>query len=355
MSYNDVSNHMVIPTSRWIDFVTQRSWPVFVTPTRNFEKNKFRSVDLVEYPSAKKTPFVSNLFAKELPKGPTRMIATISKRDFSYTITNYKLSEEQLAELQAFVDTEGPIWDTYVLDTLRYLTTLSFRDQLTLRQYQGPAGYQLLNSYLRGTPIETIRTRVYEDYIQFLQNRIRKTKTKKAIINFLSLEPFILAAQYKETPEFQFHRKLATLSVAKVRRLVTTQKLDELASDLNRIINGAPKLPSDIFVYRGLREIKPLRGPLKGFTSVTTNLNIAFNFTKEDYACCIDIYKLSKGHAAFILFMEDEIILPTTARRRKISNDPTLIAYIMKAYSQGSTMSPAMKPESITSYTLSNN
>jgi len=334
MDYNDVRNHMLIPMGTWIEFLTSEAMNPYKLQCNVLGKNdpsQLNFVRLTFSDGSKLSPVQKKLFAKELQKGPQFVACEIRKFQGRYTIQNFGSDAAMLSKIEAFLETEGPIWDAFVREVFEYLTSLSLYDALCLRQYQGNIGYTILNRYLRGDSLRKINREVEETYT-YLVTRIKqivKKGTKRALWDYLDGAPFFLSAQYGQDDTFKLLRKLAKLKAKDVSKLVTREKLDQWASDLNRIIEGAPKLPKELWCFRGTRT-GPILGPLKGFTSTSTSLMHAIGFSNPDTSCCLEVYRYPKGWPAFLLLLEDEIVLSTNAKRRPIEADRKIVSYIDK-------------------------
>jgi hypothetical protein len=332
MSYNDVKSHLMIPSSLWMKFlISDTMVDSNLIYTSEFQFGLQRSVTLTFNNERLITsPLQKKFFRKELPKVNTNVALKIQKRNGTYMFSDVHVSQSVIKKIERFLESEGPIWDQFGMDVLDYLQSLSFYDALCLRQYQGGSGYTVLNRFLRGEPIKQLQKEQVE-YFQWQQtifSQVIADKDKKALWRYLDGIPFYLSAQYGQDDTKDLLKYLNSLSPKQAAKLITKEKLEQWASDLNRIILGAPKLPKDLVVFRGTRFEKPNVDPLRGFTSVSTDFNLAQGFSNGE--CCIDVYTLPEGLPVFLLLREDEIILPSFTTRIKVPKDKSLLDYLLK-------------------------
>jgi len=324
MSYNDVLQYVVIPSSVWFQFLLEAPFEgrSIIHDREQYAKGGAVSLYDTNLLQTKRevSEFQAKFFRKELPKRDVTLVAQISRRNGSYIIANESLNDDEIRVLQSFLENEGPIWDKFILEVFSFFSNLSFGNSLTIRQYQS-WGYKVVNAYLRKRfDDDAFQQEIYERLQAWLRRfAMHKEEYESGSISFKQLwewfegSPFVLASQYGETELLPFQLGLLDEDPDALFDLITKTKAKQFANDLDRIIESAPKLPKDLLVFRGTTS--PIKGKLKGFTSTSTALRYAFQFA-EYKACCYEVYQLPKGMPCFFLFMEEEILLPSFASRK---------------------------------------
>lgn len=235
-----------------------------------------------------------------------------------------------------------------------YVKNLNIYDELCLLQYSA-FGDELVNSYLRGT-LNYYVNDIFARWQQSNQKQITHIFPLTAQLRKLGLytkqtiptnnDSWISWLENPNNDEVTQKMQNNTLYIS----FEDIEKCcKQFAEDLTKIIAGAPKLPFDYVVFRGLTN-KPSEseGFEKGFLSTSIDSSIAKKFTiREIDYCCLMIIHVPKD-TPFLLIpksasfrkAEGEVLFPPNtkleplSKKRLVFNGIESYEYQMK-YSSG--------------------
>ncbi len=236
-----------------------------------------------------------------------------------------------------------------------YVKNLNIYDELCLLQYSA-FGDEFVNSYLRGT-LNYYVNDIFARWQQSNQKQITHIFPLTAQLRKLGLytkqtiptnnDSWISWLENPNNDEVTKKMQNNTLYIS----FEDIEKCcKQFAEDLTKIIAGAPKLPFDYVVFRGLTN-KPSEseGFEKGFLSTSIDSSIAKKFTRReiDY-CCLMIIHVPKD-TPFLLIpksasfrkAEGEVLFPPNTKLEPVSKKRLLFngiesyEYQMKSSSGG--------------------
>jgi len=217
-------------------------------------------------------------------------------------------------EQRIYVDSKNKYEDIklFLDEQSKYINNLSLNDKITIYGYTRD-GDKGLNYYLTSRNFNFFRFK----NIMFLEYNPEQNpnlqynynKWQSQIFPYYSQIVKILKLNKKDSNYKNLHENIL-FNIPKDQWI---RILQLYVDDLKRIINGSPKLKSNIIVYRGVKDSFHNRPEkkykdqkyiedLKLFSSTTLNIDTAISFTNDEYKekCCILRYILLKGsHVLF--------------------------------------------------------
>ncbi len=245
-------------------------------------------------------------FSKHKPY--TQDVATIE----SMSRTNYKTGMDDLLS-RDFSFQIDPRW---LYRSNKYIASLDLFSFFTLIGYS-QGGYQLPNQYLYANTEEKKQQIIdelfdkYKDHTEYrswyfdffvqLIYLVRHRKPQQYLVNPDDTQLFVNILKYPLSIQY----KLLIRYLPRINSLGKKVILTQFISDLKKIIDEAPSIPSECVVYRGLRDYsykKPRsqRGAFPTFISTSVTLSTAREFLGES-SCCIVKLLLQPGVKALFL------------------------------------------------------
>lgn len=266
-----------------------------------------------------------------------RPIVFTDTTDILYNYANHK-TNDYLTKNGVHIDFEN-LSNEWITNQMKYIESLSPRDIYTIRQYTYN-GDRIVNEYLRNNFNEdifkeniyhNIRVLAYQLYECIINtnntNDYIKTTNKN---EFKNVEKIITPIQ-KNPLSFTRLIKLGVLFKNGLLNMnIFYKAIEQFKDDIQRIILGAPPLPTELTVFRGVETKFYQQDSIntfylnKGFISTTIDPKIIIekefmklnNNLSYNYYCCLQKLKLVAETRAIIMFPisrvlnEYEILLP---------------------------------------------